>query len=165
MLVRSSPSALPPEASRTPLKRPHTSSIPQRQAESVSDSPAWHQSPAGSHSIKEESRGEMAACTAVFWKDWAAAAGRPAYVLPDCIQGKKRGASGRLSHRRRSKMSASDLLLLTSCWGLCAGGFPILKLHHLQKDKQPKILHKCRILKNDTSELMYKTGTLTDLEN
>lgn len=76
MLVRSSPSALPPEASRTPLKRPHTSSIPQRQAESVSDSPVWHRSPAGSHSIKEESRGEMAACTAVFWKDWAAAAGR-----------------------------------------------------------------------------------------
>ena len=135
MLIRSSPSALPPEASRTPLKRPHTSSITQRQAESVSDSPAWHQSPAGSHSIKEEAAGRWLLAQQFSGRTGQLLPVIATYVPPDCIRGKKQGASGRLSHRRRSEMSASDLLLLTSSWGLCAGGFPILKLHHLQKDK------------------------------
>lgn len=147
MLVRSSPSALPPEASRTPLKRPHTSSIPQRQAESVSHSPAWHRSPAGSRSIKEESRGEMAACTAVFWKDWAAAARRACICSARLHPGQEVGASGRLSHRRRSRMSASDLLLLTFfCWVPSVQEVSNFKITiHLQNDKQLKILHKCRI--------------------
>lgn len=36
--------------------------------------PSWHQSPAGSHSIKEKSHREIAAGTTIFWTDSAAAA-------------------------------------------------------------------------------------------
>ena len=135
MLVRSSPSALPPETSRTPLKRPHTSSIPQQQARVRLIPPRGTGHPLVLIQLKRRAAGRWLLAQQLSGRTGQLLPGEPAYVPPDCIQGKKRGASGRLSHRRQSKMSTSDLLLLTSCWGLCAGGFPILKLHHLQKDK------------------------------